>query len=77
MPFTKIQQKKLKALGQRVRALRKGKNLTLKQLGHASDKDYQSIQRLEQGDTNPSYLYLLQICEGLEIEITELLKGLD
>jgi transcriptional regulator with XRE-family HTH domain len=77
MPFSKIQQKKLNALGQKVKDLRKERNLTLQQLAHSIGKDIQSIHRLEQGGVNPSYLYLLQICEGLEIEIADLLKGLE
>ena len=73
MPISKTQRHKLKQLGQRVKALRNEKNLTLKELGHKIDKDPQSINRLEMGDINPSYLYLLQICEGLEISLNELL----
>ncbi|MFT3824863.1 MAG: helix-turn-helix transcriptional regulator [Chitinophagaceae bacterium] len=76
MPFSKSQLKYLKALGLRVKALREAKELTLKSLAHAIGKDPQSIHRLEQGGVNPSYLYLLQICEGLEIDISELLKDL-
>ena len=76
MPFSKNQQKKLKALGNRVKTLRQERNMTQKALALAIDKDPQSIQRLETGGVNPSYLYLLQICEGLEIDITNLLRDL-
>lgn len=76
MPFSKTQKKKLKLLGERVKALREGKKLTLKQLAHAIGKDPQSIHRLEQGGVNPGYLYLVQLCEGLEIDVTDLLKDL-
>ncbi|HTG57553.1 MAG TPA: helix-turn-helix transcriptional regulator [Niabella sp.] len=76
MPFSKNDQKKLKILGERVKSLREARKLTLKELAHAIGKDPQSVHRLEQGGVNPGYLYLLQICEGLEIDITELLKDL-
>jgi transcriptional regulator with XRE-family HTH domain len=77
MPFSKKDKLKLKALGQRVKALRLEKELSLKALAHAIGKDPQSVHRLEQGGVNPGYLYLLSICEGLEITITELLDGLE
>ena len=35
-------------------------------------KDPQSISRVEMGDSNPTYLYLLKIYEELEIDIIEL-----
>lgn len=66
MPRTKSENKKLELLGNRVRELRLQKNMTQQALALAIDKDKQSIQRLEAGGVNPSYLYLLQICEGLE-----------
>lgn len=39
-------------------------------------KDPQSIHRLEAGKINPSYVYLTEVCEGLGIEVSELLKGI-
>ncbi len=61
-------------LGQRVKSLRESKNLTLKELAYSIGKEPQSIHRLEVGQINPSYLYLMQISKGLEIDISELLK---
>lgn len=72
MPISKLQKIDLKVLGQKLKTFRQAKNLTLKELGYKIDKDPQSISRVEMGDTNPTYLYLLKICEGLEIEIKEL-----
>jgi len=63
----------LKTLGQRLRMIRTGKGLTLKELGYRIDKDPQSISRVEMGNINPTYAYLLELCEGLEITIGELL----
>jgi putative transcriptional regulator len=59
-------------LGQRLRTIRERKQLTLKQLGHLINKDPQSISRVEMGDINPTYLYLLQLCKGLEIKLAEI-----
>lgn len=74
MPFGSKQQQHLLALGQRVKTFRLARNLTLKQLAHQIGKDPQSVQRLEKGRINPSFLYLKEIAEGLEIDISELVK---
>lgn len=76
MPYDKAQQKKLNSLGKRVQEIRSEKGLTLKELAHAIGKDPQSINRLEMGKINPSYLYLQEVCVGLDIDITELLADL-
>lgn len=77
MGISKTQVKKLKLLGQRLKKIRVDGGLTLKELGYKIDKDPQSISRVEQGDINPSYLYLVEICEGLNISPSELLKELE
>lgn len=66
------QEELLKQLGKRVKAFRKKKGLSQQALAHLLGKDQQSIQRLEAGNVNPSYIYLLSICSGLEISLTEL-----
>jgi transcriptional regulator with XRE-family HTH domain len=76
MSINKAQRIKLKSLGEHVKSLRKEKGLTLKELSHSIGKDPQSIHRLEMGQVNPSYLYLLELCEGLEINVVELLQDL-
>lgn len=62
----------LKRLGERVRAIRESKDISQTQLAYSIDKDQPSINRLEQGNINPSYIYLLEVCKGLDIEIKEL-----
>ncbi len=66
--------KELKSLGERVREIRLSKGLTQSDLASNVNKDQQSIQRLESGNINPSYLYLLEISEGLGVSITKLLE---
>jgi putative transcriptional regulator len=63
----------LKDLGVRIRIIRKDKGITQLQLAHAIGKDQQSIQRLEKGNINPSYVYLQEIANGLNVSLLELL----
>ena len=77
MPISKLQKEKLKTLGKRVKDIRNKKELTLKELSHSIGKDPQSIHRLEVGEVNPSYIYLLDLCRGLEVDISDLVKGLE
>lgn len=60
-------------LGNRIRDLRVAKGLSQAKLGMKILKDQQSIHKLETAEFNPTYLYLLEICEGLEVSISELL----
>ena len=71
-PLTKPQEKELKKLGEKVRSIREGNGLTLEQVAQKVGKDRQSIHRLEKGDFNPSYIYLMDVCKGLGITLSEL-----
>lgn len=73
-PISKSQQKELKKLGERVRAIREQKGLTLQQVADRIEKDRQSIHRLEKGEFNPSYIYLLEVSAGLDVDILTLLN---
>ena len=75
MGINQSQKEDLKRLGDRLKGLRVSKGLTLKQLGYLIDKDPQSISRVEMGDINPTYLYLLDLCKGLGVDVSEVLKG--
>lgn len=72
MSINKIQQKNLEKLGLKLKNIRIGKGLTLKELGYIIDKDPQSISRVEMGKINPTYLYLIDVCKGLGIDISDL-----
>lgn len=63
-------------LGERIKKIRLEKGLTLKTLAHSIRKDAQSISRVEMGKLNPTYLYLLEVCKGLDMNVSELLKDL-
>lgn len=79
--MTTIQAKKdrekfLKRFGEHLKILRTKKGLTGSELARRCFMDKQNISKLEKGKFNPSLYYLKQICEGLEIELDELLKGM-
>jgi len=63
----------LKQLGERVREIRTQKGLTQTELANKIGKDHPSINKLENGKVNPSYLFLLEVCQGLEIELKQIL----
>lgn len=63
----------LKNIGQKIKSVRTTKGLTQLDLASKVNKDQQSIQRLEAGRINPSYIYLLEICSGLEVELKDIL----
>lgn len=56
-----------------MREVRVAKSLSQTDLAFKIGKDQPSINRLEKGRINPSILYLLEIANGLEIQISELL----
>lgn len=66
----------LQKLGDRIKEVRKSRNLTQVDLSSLMNKDQQSIQRIESGRINPSYLVLKQVCQGLGVTLEELLKDL-
>jgi transcriptional regulator with XRE-family HTH domain len=67
---------KLIKLGLKVRELRMAKSLSQTDLAFKIGKDQPSINRLEKGKINPSILYLLDIANGLEIKVSDLLEDL-
>lgn len=73
-PVSITQKETLKRLGEHIKSIRVEKGLTLEEVGNRIGKDRQSIHRLEKGQFNPSYLYLVEVCRGLEIDISEILS---
>lgn len=62
----------LKRLGNRIRVIRKEKNLRQVELGYRCDLDKQAMSRIELGDTNPTALTLKKIADALEVEVADL-----
>ncbi|WP_291274197.1 helix-turn-helix transcriptional regulator [Flavobacterium sp.] len=68
-------EQELQKFGKKIKDIRELKGLTQAQLAHKINKDRESIARLERGGINPTYLYLMEVCEGLEITMEELMKS--
>jgi transcriptional regulator with XRE-family HTH domain len=63
----------IRELGQNIVRIRKSKGLSQKKLALLSRKKTQSIERVENGKSNPSSFYLYEIAYALEIPVSKLL----
>jgi transcriptional regulator with XRE-family HTH domain len=71
------EQELLNQLAIKLKKRRNELNISQEKLAEKCDFDRTYISLLERAKRNPSYLSLLKLCTGLEIELTELLeKGL-
>ena len=61
-----------KKLGKHIIRLRERQNLSQSDLARACEKDRQSIERIENGKTNPTAHYLFQIAQALKINPKEI-----
>jgi transcriptional regulator with XRE-family HTH domain len=66
----------LKVLGERIREMRKVKNLTQEDLAYESEIDRSYIGGVERGERNLSFDKLCQIAEALGCDVASLTKGL-
>lgn len=64
----------LKNLGAHLKKLREAKNLTQFDVCCRINKDRQSLQRIESGNSNPTIYYLMELSEGLEVDIKEIVN---
>lgn len=64
----------LKELGDKIRSLRLAKGYNQTEFANIIGKDQPSVNRLENGNVNPGFLYLQQIAKGLDLSIIDLLK---
>lgn len=62
----------LKKLGNRITSLRAEKKLSQSDLARLTNKDRQSIHRLEKGQINPSLFYLSEVADALKISVGDL-----
>ncbi|MFN4233516.1 MAG: helix-turn-helix domain-containing protein [Bacteroidia bacterium] len=62
----------LNHIGNRIKELRKQKKLTQRDLAFACNKDPQSIERVENGKSNPTIFYLYELSKALEILLKDL-----
>ncbi|MBO9200226.1 MULTISPECIES: helix-turn-helix domain-containing protein [Niastella] len=61
----------LKEFGKKLEKLRKAKKLSYRNFAYAADLSVSYIQKLEAGDSNPSYTTLLKLAEALNVELNE------
>jgi transcriptional regulator with XRE-family HTH domain len=66
----------LKVLGERIREMRKAKNLTQEDLAYESEIDRSYIGGVERGERNLSFDKLCQIAQALGCDIASLTRGL-
>jgi transcriptional regulator with XRE-family HTH domain len=63
----------LRALGKRVRELRKERGLSQERLAELADIHENHVRRIEGGTANPSYLVLVRIARALGVTLPDLL----
>lgn len=63
-------------LGMRIRYLRKNKGLSIEDLALDADINKNYLSDLERGRRNPTLLVLEAIANSLEIDLSELFKGI-
>jgi putative transcriptional regulator len=69
-----ISREELLVLGTRIKKERELKGLSQTELANIIGKDQPSLNRVEKGRVNPSYLFLLEIAKGLNLPLWELIK---
>ena len=62
----------LKAIGERVRILRKLKGFSQEELAHNMGKDQPDLSRIERGEVNPGALTLIEIAHTLGVSPLEI-----
>ncbi|HHH54564.1 MAG TPA: XRE family transcriptional regulator [Bacteroidetes bacterium] len=68
------EQKLLIQLANNIKKYRENLNLSQEKLAQKCNFDRTYISLLERAKRNPSYLSLIKLCKGLEIELIDLLK---
>lgn len=62
----------LRSLGLRIKALREAKGWTQLDLAAALNKEQQTIQRIEAGKTNPTFLTLKGLASALGVSLCDI-----
>jgi transcriptional regulator with XRE-family HTH domain len=63
-------------LGRRVRAIREGRGWSQEQLGERVGLHRTYIGHIERGEVNPSLFNIVLVASGLEVDPSELVKGM-
>src|SRR5919108_6433239 len=62
------------AVGRRIRLLREGMNLSLRDLAERSGVSAQMLSQVERGETSPTIAVAERIARGLELSLSQLLR---
>ena len=65
------EEKILKEFGKKLEKLRKAKGLSYRKFSYAAELSVSYIQKLEAGESNPSYTTLLKLIDALNIDFNE------
>jgi putative transcriptional regulator len=65
-------QRYLKLLGARIVELRTKKGWSQRDLAYECGKEPQSIERIENGKSNPTAFYLKEVAEALDVKVKDL-----
>lgn len=63
-------------LGKRIRVTRETKKMSQEELSARSRLSVNQIGRIERAERSPSLKSLMKICDGLEVQIQDLFKGI-
>ena len=69
-----MQQEELIKLGNRIKQLRKNKNLTLSALCYRNGLEPSTVSRIEAGVVEAKYLTLIKLANAFDLELYELLN---
>ncbi|MTE22906.1 MULTISPECIES: helix-turn-helix domain-containing protein [Microbacterium] len=64
-------------IGRRIASFRSRAGVSARALAECADMDLTNFQRIERGEGNPTISTLLQIAVALEVDVGELVAGLD
>jgi len=64
-------------VGRRIQKIRASTGVSARVLAECADMDLTNFQRIERGIGNPTIATLVQIATALEIDVAELVTGLD
>jgi transcriptional regulator with XRE-family HTH domain len=69
------EKKLLRALGERIRELRKERELSQEKLAELADIHVNHLRRIELGQANPTYLVLWRLARAVDIPLQRLLPS--
>lgn len=65
----------LKALGNRIKAVRESRGLSIRDLAELAGTNKSQIVRIESGQSDPHYTTLLRIARALEVSVGDFADG--